>query len=143
MVLQGVAMGVWVLNLLHHTDGLKTDLLLKLFPLTVKYGCDYVFLFYWPKERVVFMSVSLVTALNQALWCLVLWWAVFWLKFAAMWVRLVYVLKSLKASDSVLPLLQRNAVSRTAHLELSSANRRLARARSPLSGREDWFPLGR
>lgn len=57
------------------------------------------------------MSVSLVTALNQVLWCLVLWWAVFWLKFAAIWARLVYVLKSLKASGSVLPLLQQNSSS--------------------------------
>lgn len=59
MVIQGVAMGVWVPNLLHHTDGLKTELLLKLFPLTVKYGCDYVFLFYGPK-RELFSCLSVL-----------------------------------------------------------------------------------
>lgn len=52
------------------------------------------------------MFVSLVTALNQALWCPCFLWAVFWLKFAAVWDKLVYAFKSLKASDSVLPLLQ-------------------------------------
>lgn len=59
-----------------------------------------------PKRRVVLMFVSLVTALNQALWCPCFLWAVFWLKFAAVWDKLVYAFKSLKASDSVLPLLQ-------------------------------------
>lgn len=52
------------------------------------------------------MSVSLVTALNQALWCPSFLWAFFWLKFAAIRDKLVYAFKSLKASDSVLPLLQ-------------------------------------
>lgn len=36
MYIEGVVMGAWVLNLLHHTDGLKPELVLKLFPLTVK-----------------------------------------------------------------------------------------------------------
>lgn len=30
--IQGVVIGAWVLNLLHHTDGLKPELVLKLFP---------------------------------------------------------------------------------------------------------------
>lgn len=34
--IQGVVMGAWALNLLDHTDGLKLELILKLFPLSVK-----------------------------------------------------------------------------------------------------------
>lgn len=62
-------------------------------------------MFDWLEKRVL-VPVSLVTALNQALWCRAFLWAVFCSKFADFWDKLVYIFKSLKTSDSVLPLLQ-------------------------------------